>query len=213
MKNKFLLFFIPLVFAAGCDSTFLTKFYVSDFFSAEGDVLAKSTITTEYSDGEEAKTESFLKEHFSGAGNFRTTKEDYTSTMKFDYNVPVIKSSKISSYNNNQLFTFVYDKPSESTAKLGILMNKSKFDDLNASMSDEFYGSIDMSELKFVVELNNDLKKDVLLTAKSCYVDGKAVPFEKSYTLSGRSTAEITLSQVFKDALESEEMFYFLEIK
>lgn len=201
-----------LLILVGCDTSFVAKIYVSDFFSTNNVIHAKAVITTEFSKSKEKEVIAVLKQTFDGANNFRKETTGYSETIKFDYNIKIVEKSN---FNNtaNELFSFVFDRKSSNEASIGVKMNNTTFDSLNRTIKEEFYASIDLKDLKFVVELNNDTKEDVEISVKSSYLDGKPIPFELTKKLIGRDNVEIEFSEILKESLVSEDIYYFLNIK
>ena len=107
------------------------------------------------------------------------------------------------------LMTLVLTPDSGGTIQLGVQLNKAKFDALNAQVSEDYYGDITMEDLKFRVDINNDMWDKIRITAKSCYINGEAIPFEKDFVLAKRDVVEVSFSEILKQSLLTGEVANF----
>lgn len=216
MRKTFVvaLFSLLLIWiVSACDAILETQFYASDFMQEEISFKIKTTITTEFSKSDEAELTELLKATFPGAKNFRKVSNGYSEDLQFDYEADVVNAAKFTNSSSKGIFTFLIKRESDSSSSLGIIMDEDKYNQLNDEVADKFMGDVDLEDLKFSVDIINDLNRWVDVNVKSSYVNGDPIPFEKTYSIQRRENVKIIFSEVLKQALINEEVYYFSNIK
>ena len=210
MKTKFtFLLCLFLLIAPACDTSLNVTLYTADVFDDSKALKTRATVTTEFSEDEEDQIIALLKENFTGAKNFRKEKVGYSEHLKFDYEMDIVDDQVKDKYVAKNLMTLVLTADSGGTIQLGVQLNKAKFDALNAQVSEDYYGDITMEDLKFRVDINNDMRDKIRITAKSCYINGEAIPFEKDFVLAKRDVVEVSFSEILKQSLLTGEVANF----
>lgn len=206
MKKSLLILVVLSSVLAACSFDIATDLYMQDVMDAQelGEpVYLNATLALEYSGDEEDKQEvlDILQEQLYQIDNIREEEKSYSTYLVVDYKIPLVPATELDGIYNHaevQRNIFAFAVVSDT---LYIACNKARFDELDASLYEQFYQHLDFEDFTMSLILQNDLRETIEITLYSAYADGVPVPYSDTLTLERRDDIEIRFSDVLRDSV------------
>ncbi|MCR5125645.1 MAG: hypothetical protein K6B43_10705 [Treponema sp.] len=143
----------------------------------------------------------FLRNNLNGFSNEKVIEYNYSDSLSFDIKIPIIRNGTDLDFSKDLMFLIATSN--EGKTDYYLKYNKGVVSRIDNYFYETHYQNIDLSNFKIKLEINNDERKNVLLTTYSCYVDGKSYPFSHDETLSERDRISIEVSEIFSKSISS----------
>ena len=91
---------------------------------------------------------------------------------------------------------FLFDRPEPEHIGVGIVLNIYKYGILTNRMNEKFHQTVDLSDSKITLVLNNDELNTVTFALKAAFVNSSPVLGEQEFKLDRRQKVDILLSDV-----------------
>ena len=192
----FLLGFLSLLFFS-CGGDIKISLYtrdLSDVMSSREEVLyTKVNMIVE---GLEDENDiDFLRRNLNGFSNEHIVDYNYSNSLSFDIKAPIPKEGTVIDNSNDLLI--ITGKSQKGKTDYYLKYNQALFSKINSYIYNAHYQNIELKKFKIKLEINNDERKPVKLTAYSSYVNEKSYPFTHQETLKERDRIDIELSEIF----------------
>lgn len=206
MKKAVLVLLSLSVLLVACSFELTTDMYIQDVMDVEefGDTLyTNATLALESSSDAERKQQiiSVLEEELREPANFREEERSYSTYLVVDYKIPIVAASEVEAIYTlpevrDNMFTFAVVSDA-----LYVAFNKARFDNLDASLYEQFYQHLDFEDFTMNLYIRNDARDAVELTLYSVYANTVPVPYSHTIVLERRDDVGIRFSDVLKDSV------------
>lgn len=143
----------------------------------------------------------FLRNNLNGFSNEQFVKYNYSDSLSFDIKIPIIRNGADLDFSKDLLLLIAVNNNGKTDYSLKY--NKELFSKINNYFYSTHYQNIDLEKFKIKLEINNDERKPLLLTAYSCYVNGKSYPFSHDESLAERDRISLEISEIFSKYISS----------
>lgn len=206
-----------LLFLAACTVNLEFEIFSSDLIfiakQKEEVVMVNATVKMDYSDEEAESVKKFIKDNFRDAGNFKVVEEEYSTFLLAEYKLPIVHDKNEEFVSEQDLITLIVDQADSGKYLIGIKFDKEQYKAMNVFSQEKFYSDVDLKESEIQFEFRSDNDKDILTSWQSVYVNSEAYPIKGKFLLHKREKLIVTLSDIFKEAMKSEEdVIYFGEM-
>ena len=213
-RNILLLMLIVLVFSS-CSIIYEIELYVQDIiasFEQDDIILTPATVGFD-SPGEsnEEKLISFIKGNFRNVSNIRKGQVDYSTYIFCNTELPIIFSDEYK--NTEDLLYIKTNKNQEDEIEMNLIFSKEKFNEINSYTKEEFWQTIDVSDIKISFELVNDTRNTINFDTKAMYVNNNPIIDKSDIILEKRKRIDLKFSDVLRDSLGIEQSVSIGKIK
>jgi hypothetical protein len=170
-------------------------------------IYTSAALVFEFSGDEEQMRQlvELLSEQLREAGNFRQEERDSQTFLLADFKIPVFYASDGETLKSHpdalgNIFGIALMR-NGSGLSAHVAFNQTRFDELNAQVSEQLGQRLRVSDCVLRVYLNNDLSEAVHVTVYSVYVDDTPIPYSGSVTVEHGDEIEIKFSDVLRDSL------------
>ena len=192
---------LALVVVSGCKMHLTTDLYTSDLLDAASGTanltalarMAFQVLGTDECDEHTiavAEIMAGVVEDFSPKGCESIEMESF---LLADTQIPLLSVSAWT--ESDALFGIVLIKE-DGAIGASLVMNQEKYGILTKRMKDKFHQTVNLTESKVVIVLNNDSRDSTSFSAEGAFVNGEPVLRKTTYELRRRHNAEIVLSNV-----------------
>lgn len=205
-----LLFLVFSLILSACRVDVSSDLYMQDVMAVvdrQETIYTTATLTFEFSgdDDQMQQVVELLSAQLREAGNFRQEDRNSQTFVLVDFKIPVMYASDNESLNSHpdalgNIFGIILMQ-NKGGLSAHVAFNQTRFDELNAQVSERLNQSLRVSDCVLRVYLNNDLRETVHLTVYSVYVDSTPVPYSGSFTLEQGDEIELKFSDVLRDSL------------
>lgn len=214
LRNAFLL---AAVFFAACTVHLEFEIFTSDliFISQQKNevVFVNASVKMDYSEQEAESVKKFMTDNFRDAGNFRVIEEEYTSLLLADYKLPIVHAENDQFQSEHDLISVVVSEADTGKYLIGIKFDKEQYKAMNVFSQEKFYSDIDLKQSEIQFEFRSDNDEEIQTSWRSVYVNSEAYPIRGKFLLQKRDKLIVSLSDIFKDAMKSEDdVIYFGEM-
>lgn len=206
MNYRVLMLLIIFALLAACESRISTEIYIadldelSDTLELSTDVIVGLYIPSEEECEEyQQRYESVFRESdgFRNMVFVRCYTEGYDSFAEYEMEIPMRMVDPTLTPMKSSFEVIRFDTPQEADRSyLYFRSNPSSLCNLDALIRDEFFQSLDLSELQPRITFTNDLRVPQTLILEQVFVDNAPVVEASTFEMGRRDSLEVTLSDV-----------------
>lgn len=192
------LFLLLCFFIISCDGDITISLYsndLSDVASSKEKVLYTNVNMIVESLTDE-KDINYLRNNLNGFSNENIVKYNYSDSLSFDIQIPIVKEGTTDIDFSKDLFIIISKSYKEKTDYY-LKFNKELYSRINSYFYNAHYQKIDIENFKLKLEINNDERKQITFTSYSAYINGKTYPFAHEETLGARNRISLQVSEIF----------------
>ena len=201
-KLKLVASALALTIVAGCKMNLTADVYSSDLRDVAAgttDLTAPATLALQVPGTDKCDEHTAeISEIMAGVVNDFAPKGcesvEMDSFLMADIQMPLLNSESAWKQSNS-LFGVVVATNGDSIDAL-IMLNIDRYEILTKRMKEKFYQSVDLSQSKVTLVINNDERNSVSFSAEAVFVNGEPVLNKTVYELKRRHKAEIRFSNV-----------------
>lgn len=206
-----------VLFLAACAVNLEFEIFSSDIIliaqQKDEIIMVNATVKMDYSDEEAESVKRFMTDNFRDAGNFRVVEEEYSTFLLAEYKLPIVHADNLEFKSEQDLITVIVNEADSGRYMIGIKFDKEQYKTMNAFSQEKFYSDIDLRESEIEFEFRSDNDEEIQTSWRSVYVNSTAYPIKGKFLLQKRDKLLVTLSDIFKEAIKTEEeVIYFGEM-
>ena len=176
-------------------------------------IMVNATVKMDYSEEEAESVKKYMNDNFRDAGNFKVVEEEYSTFLLAEYKLPIIHAENKEFESEQDLITVIVNEVDTGKYLVGIKFDKEQYKAMNVFSQEKFYSDIDLKESEIQFEFRSDNDEEIQTSWRSVYVNSEAYPIKGKFLLHKRDKLVVTLSDIFKEAMKSEEdVLYFGEM-
>ncbi|PKL23831.1 MAG: hypothetical protein CVV47_13555 [Spirochaetae bacterium HGW-Spirochaetae-3] len=194
---------------SACDGDVIVNLYVQDLIELKsGNVpklytTANIVVTNITKDSEKE----YLRSVIGNVTNERMVSRGYSEAYSFDTKIPILgKGASISEVADNDLIYIQMIETPEGMV-LAYKYNEIVLSKIRQWIKSEYYQEFSTEDITMSIKIDNDSREDFSFTTRSVYINDKAYPFESKNILSRRDNLSIQISEVLKNAIETNSDF------
>ena len=195
---------LALATMAGCKLNLTADLYSTDLRAAKAgtpDLFAPATLAFQVPSVDKCDEHSAsISEIMAGILDDFTPKgckrEDMESFLLGDTQMPLFVSEDEWIKSDELLGIILFDRPDPEHIGIGVVLNTDKYGILTNRMNEKFHQTIDLSDSKVTLVLNNDERNSVTFAVIGAFVNSSPVLGEQEFKLNRRQKVDILLSDV-----------------
>ena len=202
-RNLYFLFLLLSFILLGCGGDIKISIYTRDLSevadSKENIIYTNANMIVESLDDE--KDIEFLRQNLNGFSNEHAVQYNYSTSLSFDIKVPIVSDENSINFSKDLLSLIC--KKNNDEINCYLKYNKNLISKIQSYIYSAHYQSIDLSEFKLKLEINNDERKNRYFTSYSSYVNGTPYPFVHEDPLNERDRISLEVSEIFTNYISS----------